>query len=135
MSSPTSGCADCDVHPNGLCDAYPNCGRGRAEEDFVKRLTAPGGILKPHGIMQIIPATPFRPDLLEPLSDEEQREAAQRYIQARYGGESLTSIQAKIIEQIVTEEVDRKLATGPNYTAMIKRKTDGSDPLVQEPKD
>jgi hypothetical protein len=85
--------------------------------------------------MEIIPATPFRPDLLEPLSDEERREATQRYIQARYGSESPTSIQAKIIEQIVTEEVDRKLATGPNYTAMIKRKTDGSDPLVQEPKD
>ncbi len=109
---PTSGCKDCDVHVNGLCDAYPDCGRGRAEEAFVTLITAAGSIVTPHGIMQLIPPTPFRPDLLEIPSEEERRKAAQRYIQERYG----------------------KVMRG-NFTSMISRETGGSDPLVPEPKD
>lgn len=66
-------------------------------------------IITPHGIMQLIPPGPI-PEPRE-LSPDEQREAAQRYMQARYG---------KAIQH--------------NYTDMVHRNQDGSDPLVQEPK-
>jgi hypothetical protein len=61
------------------------------------------------GFMQLISPGPM-PEPNE-LSDEERREAMQRYIEARYG----------------------KIMRG-NYTSMVHRATDGSDPLVQEPK-
>ncbi len=61
-----------------------------------------------NGFWQILPPQPL-PDPVE-LTDEERREATQRYIEARYG----------------------KVIRG-NYTSMVHRETDGSDPLVEEP--
>jgi len=61
-----------------------------------------------HGFWQILPPRPL-PDPVE-LSDEEQLEATRSYIEARYG----------------------KFIRG-NYTSMVHRNPDGSDPLVDEP--
>jgi hypothetical protein len=132
---PTSGCKDCDVHPERLCDAYPNCPRGEAEVEFAKRISTPRGIITPHGIMEIIPATPFRPDLLEPMSDEERREATQRYILEKYA----KTMREQTLEPGDIDPTDIEGASVKSiahyYDRMISRRTDGSDPLVQEPKD
>jgi hypothetical protein len=56
-------------------------------------------VITPHGIWQILPPQPL-PDPVE-LTDEERREAAQRYIDKHFGGLSLTEWQKRVIDQIM----------------------------------
>lgn len=84
---------------------------------------------KPQGLWQILPPQPMP----EPhgLDSDEQREAVQQYIESKYGF-SLTDAQAEIIKHVMKNYETK--ARG-NYTSMVHRETDGSDPLIQEPKD
>ena len=54
------------------------------------------------------------------------------WVQQHLAGEiSLTEAQAKIIEYVIK---NYKPKSRGNYTSMVRRETDGPDPLVQEPK-
>lgn len=114
-------------------------------EDFTIRRTisADGSIIEwlPHRPMPHIPVE---------LTPEEQREAAQRYIEARYGDSMkllhhstmpqpeepppYADIQKKILSgEISLTEAQQQIIKGV-YDKMVGRNPDGSDPLVQEPK-
>jgi hypothetical protein len=104
-----------DMQEQAFADWYiPGGDLTDEEREYLSHLAEPDDgpqwrFATEYGFMELIPPGPV-PEPRE-LDPDEQREAAQRYIENRYG----------------------KTMQGGNYTSMVHRKTDGPDPLVQEP--
>lgn len=77
------------------------------------------------GFIQLIPPGPVTPRELDP---DEQREAAQRYMQARYAESADPWVTGGVYD--VQDEDTGATAV---YNAMVHRNTEGPDPLVPEP--
>jgi len=111
------------------------------EDPVAEDPEAYGFYTKHGGFMQILPPQPL-PDPVE-LTDEERREAAQRYIEAKYANQTdMYQIELKMpTRQSDDKAIDQAAAYGTeihqqiekHYTDMVHRNSDGSDPLVEEP--
>jgi len=106
-----------------------------AEEERIE------SVIISNGIWQTLPPPPMPKP--RPLSPDEQREAAQRYIQTKYTDQAtMYQIEPKMPTRRSDDKViDQAAAYGTeihqqiekHYTDMVHRNPDGSDPLVEEP--